>query len=107
MAFGISRRELEQFKKEAQKGEIAIITHYWYDERFPQYKTVTKAGCADTARLVNWGKQYGLKKEWIHHREGLPHFDLLGENAVRILRAEGRTGQLERFRHALTPASDS
>ncbi|TMW73340.1 hypothetical protein [Alteribacter natronophilus] len=105
MAFGISRDELENFKKRAQAGEVALITHYWYDERFPQYKTVTKAGCSDVSRLIEWGQQYGLKKEWIHYREGLPHFDLLGEDARRILKQEGRNSQLERFKGAFSPSS--
>ncbi|MBM7094318.1 hypothetical protein JSY36_01000 [Bacillus sp. H-16] len=98
MAFGITRSELNAFKEKAQRGEIAILTHYWYDERFPQYKTVTKAGCSNVETLVKWGKQYGLKREWIHYQKGLPHFDLLGENARDVLKKEGLESQLEKFK---------
>ncbi|WP_096435267.1 hypothetical protein [Alteribacter populi] len=97
MAFGITKTELVAFKEKAQRGEIAFLTHYWYDPRFPQYKTVTKAGCADVEKLVSWGKQYGLKREWIHYREDFPHFDLLGENAKEILIQEGLEDQYYRF----------
>ncbi|WP_026689772.1 hypothetical protein [Alteribacter aurantiacus] len=98
MAFGITRSELNVFKEKAQKGQIAIITHYWYDERFPEYKTVTKAACTNIDTLVNWGKKHGLKREWIHHQKGLPHFDLLGEHAKRVLKKEGLLSQLEKFK---------
>ncbi|WP_173799908.1 hypothetical protein [Domibacillus mangrovi] len=26
-------------------GHIAFLTHYWCDEQFPYYRTVTKVGC--------------------------------------------------------------
>ncbi len=62
----------------SEKGEIAFLTHYWLDDRFPEAKTVTKAGCADIDKLIRWGAAYGLKKEWIHKKSEFPHFDLLG-----------------------------
>ncbi|WP_409293717.1 hypothetical protein V1498_11325 [Peribacillus sp. SCS-26] len=90
MAFGIKRRDLEEWKRKIDTGEIAFLTHYWLDERFPDCFTVTKAGCSDIDKLAAWGEQYGLKKEWIHIRkEGYPHFDLLGDRQRRILEAEG------------------
>ncbi len=90
MAFGITREQVDAWKQKIDQGEIAFLTHYWYDERFPNAKTVTKVGCKDLNKLIQWGKRYGLKKEWIHHRnEGYSHFDLLGEYEQRILKEEG------------------
>lgn len=90
MAFGITRRELNEWKRKIDQGEIAFITHYWYDERFPHVKTVTKVGCKDLNKLIQWGKKYGLKEEWIDFRkEGYSHFDLLGDVEKKILKAEG------------------
>lgn len=90
MAFGITRQQLIQWKKRIDHGEIAFLTHYWYDERFPNAKTVTKVGCKDLNRLIQWGEQYGLKKEWIHYRkEGYSHFDLIGDMEKQILKKEG------------------
>lgn len=91
MAFGITREELQYWKKKVDEGEIAFLTHYWYDKRFPQYKTVTKVGCSDIDKLIKWGKKHGLKKEWIHHRrDGYSHFDLLGSYQKRILTKENK-----------------
>lgn len=97
MAFGIDRRELLAWKKAVGSGEIAFLTHYWLDERFPGCKTVTKAGCSDIEKLIQWGKQYGLKEEWIDRRVNYPHFDLFGHYEREILLAEGLTDQLKRF----------
>ena len=47
MAFGISRKELTEWKQAIDQGKIAFITHYWLDERFPGINTVTKVGCKD------------------------------------------------------------
>jgi hypothetical protein len=92
MAFGISRSELNEWKRKVADGEIAFITHYWIDERFPDCKTVTKVGCSDVEKLIAWGKQYGLKPEWIDRRKkSYPHFDLLGDKQKEILTKEGLT----------------
>lgn len=89
MAFGIKRVDVVAWKQKIDQGQIAFLTHYWLDDRFPGCKTVTKVGCKDLQLLSEWGKQYGLKKEWIHHRkDGYSHFDLLGEKQAEILRAE-------------------
>lgn len=91
MAFGIRRKDLNEWKRKIDSGEIAFLTHYWYDDRFPEAKTVTKVGCSDLEKLVEWGKEYGLKPEWIHHRkEGYSHFDLIGFKEKEILWAEGQ-----------------
>ena len=66
MAFGITRQELMNWKRQVKRGEIAFLTHYWQDERFPNATTVTKVGCNQITKLIEWGNQYGLKKEWIH-----------------------------------------
>ena len=90
MAFGINRKSLEEWKRKVANGEIAFLTHYWYDPRFPQAKTVTKVGCRDIEKLAQWGEKYGLKKEWIHHRkDGYSHFDLIGPIETKILTEEG------------------
>lgn len=90
MAFGIKRKELDEWKAKIDSGEIAFLTHYWLDDRFPTCKTVTKVGCNDINKLINWGKQYGLKQEWIDRRQdGYSHFDLLGAKQREILEKEG------------------
>lgn len=90
MAFGIKRHELLEWKRKIDHGEIAFLTHYWIDDRFPGCNTVTKAGCLDLERLAAWGEKYGLKKEWIHHRkDGYSHFDLIGPRQKEILQQEG------------------
>ena len=90
MAFGINRIELTAWKMKVEAGEIAFITHYWLDDRFPNCKTVTKVGCNDIEKLSAWGRQYGLKPEWIDGRKkSYPHYDLLGEKRIEILTKEG------------------
>lgn len=97
MAFGIDRKELHMWKATVAAGEMAFLTHYWLDDRFPGCKTVTKAGCADLNKLVQWGAQYGLKPEWIDMRDDFPHFDLFGQYERDILLEEGLIKQLKRF----------
>ncbi|QUW22333.1 hypothetical protein JSQ81_01710 [Sporosarcina sp. Marseille-Q4063] len=97
MAFGIKRDELIAWKKAVRNREMAFLTHYWIDERFPGCKTVTKAGCSDIEKLSQWGERYGLKREWIDMRDDYPHFDLFGEHEKRILLSEGLSAQLKRF----------
>ncbi|GKV64508.1 MULTISPECIES: hypothetical protein [unclassified Sporosarcina] len=99
MAFGIKRQELQAWKEAVSRGEIAFLTHYWLDDRFPGVNTVTKAGCCDIEKLISWGRQYGLRPEWMHAREKYPHFDLLGERQMEILKAEQRLEQLLRFKN--------
>ncbi|WP_456275364.1 hypothetical protein [Bacillus sp. AK128] len=98
MAFGIKRVELDTWKKQVEIGtSVVFITHYWLHPRYPHINTVTKAGCSDLELLTEWGRQYGLKPEWIHHRERYPHFDLIGEIQEEILLKEEVYDQLERF----------
>ena len=90
MAFGITRKELKDWKRKIDQGEIAFLTHFWIDDRFPESKTVTKVGCNDLDRLIHWGKQYGLKPEWLDIRkDGYSHFDLIGHKQKEILTNEG------------------
>ncbi|MDM5326503.1 hypothetical protein [Neobacillus sp. CF12] len=90
MAFGIKRQEVREWKQKIDDGEIAFLTHYWLDDRFPGSKTVTKVGCHDLEKLAAWGNRYGLRKEWIHHRrDGYSHFDLIGDRQKEILQKEG------------------
>ncbi|MFK2825164.1 hypothetical protein QYG89_05625 [Bacillus sp. B190/17] len=98
MAFGIHRQELKEWKQQIDAGNIAFLTHYWVDERFPHCRTVTKAGCRDLEKLARWGAEYGLRKEWIDRREdGYSHFDLLGDRQKEILQKEGLYSHIERF----------
>ncbi|WP_334075489.1 MULTISPECIES: hypothetical protein [Paenibacillus] len=97
MAFGVTRDELNAWKKAVSRGEIAYLTHYWLDPRFPGSKTVTKVGCSDPARLRAWCLKHDLNPEYIHHRSPFPHFDLLGPKQREILIEEEQWGQLERF----------
>jgi hypothetical protein len=99
MAFGIKKQEVRDWKQKIDDGEIAFLTHYWLDDRFPGCKTVTKVGCHDLERLAEWGRQYGLKKEWIHHRrDGYSHFDLIGERQIEILNKEGLQHHIWRYK---------
>lgn len=98
MAFGLKREELKEWKRRVEEGEIAFITHYWLDDRFPNMKTVTKVGCSDIQKLKLWGKKHGLNPKWIHKDERYPHFDLIGSFQKDILRAEGKLDQLNRFK---------
>ncbi|PKR78731.1 hypothetical protein CEY16_02950 [Halalkalibacillus sediminis] len=98
MAFGIKRDELREWKREAEEGRIAFITHFWKTEKFPGMTTVTKVGCCDRQKLIEWGKKYGLKPGWIDENEKYPHFDLIGSFQQDILKAENKLWQLERLK---------
>jgi hypothetical protein len=98
MAFGITRAELEAWKAAVSRGDIAYMTHYWLDPRFPGIRTVTKVGCSDLAKLSSWCVANGLNPRYIHNRPPYPHFDLIGPKQAEILRREGLIGQLERFK---------
>lgn len=98
MAFGIGRVELAAWKAAVARGEIAFLTHYWLDPRFPGCRTVTKVGCSDLQRLAAWCRANGLPARYIHRRSSFPHFDLLGPRQAEILRRYGQTEQISRFR---------
>lgn len=96
MAFGITKRELLNWKTKVNRGEIAFLTHYWLDERFPHATTVTKVGCNSIHTLAQWGDKYHLKKDWIHYTK-YPHFDLFGEKQKEILLCENQYDHIKRF----------
>ncbi|WP_217596653.1 hypothetical protein [Cohnella sp. GbtcB17] len=98
MAFGVKRDELEAWKRRVAAGEIAFLTHYWFEPRFPGIKTITKVGCADLSKLAIWCERHGLNPAYIHARRPFPHFDLIGDKQSEILRLEGQWEQLARFR---------
>lgn len=98
MAFGITRKELVQWKEAVALGEIAFLTHFWFDPRFPQFHSVTKVGCSDTKRLVAWCETNGLNPRYIHDRESFPHYDLIGPKQIEILQKEGLGEHIERFK---------
>ena len=97
MAFGIKRDELNRWKQDVTEERISFLTHYWVDDRFPGCSTVTKVGCSNLDKLEQWGRQYGLKPEWMDLRGDYPHFDLFGDHQKRILKAEGMLAQLEKL----------
>ncbi len=98
MAFGIRRKELEAWKQKALQNEIAYLTHYWIDERFPDCNTVTKVACCNIGKLIAWGRRHGLQPGWIDHRDDFPHYDLFGDRQLRILKAENQLEHIERFK---------
>ena len=97
MAFGINKDELARWKQQVADGEIAYLTHYWYEPRFPDCRTVTKVGCADLSRLAEWCLTNGLNPKYIHRRQPYPHFDLIGPKQREILYRERQWQQLKRF----------
>ncbi|WP_270171997.1 hypothetical protein [Paenibacillus sp. SYP-B4298] len=98
MAFGVSKEELARWKAAVARQEIAFLTHYWYDPRFPEYNSVTKAGCSDLERLEQWCASHGLNPRYIHRRQPYPHFDLIGSKQREVLRKEQQWEQLTRFK---------
>ncbi|MGO4544445.1 hypothetical protein AB4Z29_06580 [Paenibacillus sp. 2TAB23] len=97
MAFGIKRSEMVAWKAAVSRGEVAFLTHYWLDPRFPGMKTVTKVGCSDLEKLASWCRANGLNPKYIHARAQYPHFDLMGAKQREILRSANQREQLERF----------
>lgn len=98
MAFGVKREELNTWKKNVENGNIAFLTHFWIDDRFPDCNTVTKVGCGDIQKLKDWGKMYGLLENWIHKDEQYPHFDLFGRHQKDILQQENKWDHIDKFR---------
>lgn len=97
LAFGIDRSELKHWKAKVKNGEIAFLTHYWLDDRFPDCRSVTKVGCSDVGKLIKWGKTHELQEEWIHNHKRFPHFDLFGSKQKEILQKEHMWEHIERF----------
>ncbi|MBY7143565.1 hypothetical protein KFZ56_11025 [Virgibacillus sp. NKC19-3] len=98
MAFGVKREEVNAWKKKVESGNIAFLTHFWIDDRFPGCDTVTKVGCSDIDKLKKWGKKYGLIENWIHKDERFPHFDLFGKQQKDILQQENKWDHIDKFR---------
>ncbi|MEN2464466.1 hypothetical protein [Ornithinibacillus sp. JPR2-1] len=97
MAFGLNREELIEWKRKVENGEIAILTHYWLDDRFPGCTSVTKVGCKDVEKLIEWGNQYHLNPNYIHLDERYPHFDLFGQRQKEVLIQEGKWDHITKF----------
>lgn len=98
MAFGITRKQLTEWKKRVRRGEIAYLTHYWIDERFPGITTVTKVGCCDLDKLRAWCRRHRLNPQYIHMHEKYPHFDLIGPRQKQILMEEQLWDHIRRFK---------
>lgn len=97
MAFGINRQELSEWKDRVSRGELAYLTHFWIDPRFPGITSVTKVGCSNLERLEQWCLEHGLDPRYIHRRQPFPHFDLLGQKQKEILMKIGLMDHIERF----------
>lgn len=97
MAFGIKRQEMDDWKLAVSRGDIAYLTHYWIEPRFPGIRTVTKVGCSDLTKLEAWCVRKGLNPRYIHRREEYPHYDLIGTKQKEILYAEQLWDQIRRF----------
>lgn len=97
MAFGIKRKEMELWKARVASREIAFLTHFWIDPRFPEMRTVTKVGCADLEKLSRWCLDNDLNPRYIHKRSQYPHFDLFGPKQREILLRANYLDHLERF----------
>lgn len=97
MAFGINRTDLRVWQHKVKSGEIAFLTHYWLDNRYPHCNTVTKVGCNDVTKLTEWGTQYGLLSHWIDRHQKYPHFDLFGDKQLAILLSEQEWEHIRRF----------
>lgn len=106
IAFGISKAELDHWKEQVEAGEIAYITHYWYDKRFPNFKTVTKVGCSNLEKLKAWCITHKLDPKYIHIRKQYPHFDLLGPYQIEVLKRLGLEDHIDRFKLNSTQISD-
>lgn len=98
MAFGIKREELLHWQEQVSNGNIAFLTHYWMDPRFPNCYSVTKVGCSNIDKLIKWGSDYQLKASWIHIDQEYPHYDLFGEKQREILELEGKWDHIRRFK---------
>jgi hypothetical protein len=98
VAFGIKRAELNEWKATVARGETAFLTHYWYDPRFPDVRTVTKVGNANLERLTDWCIVNGLNPKYIHNRPPFPHFDLMGYKQKEILIKKNLQHHLDRFK---------
>jgi hypothetical protein len=98
MAFGISRKELTDWKEAVARGEISFLTHFWYDVRFPNYTSITKVGCANMETLMLWCIKNDLNPQYIHKRNNFPHFDVIGPKQKEILQSEGLWEHLKRFK---------
>ncbi|WP_186577358.1 hypothetical protein [Aquibacillus kalidii] len=97
MAFGVKKEELKKWKQCVLNGEIAFLTHFWLDDRFPGCTTVTKVGCCHIDKLIEWGARYNLQPNWIHYDQSYPHFDLFGDRQKDILIKEKQFEQVKRF----------
>lgn len=97
MAFGVTREELERWKRRVSEGRIAFLTHYWLHPADPRITSITKVGCADLDKLRAWAISHGLPPQYIHRRERYPHYDVFGKRQADILRKEGQWEQLRKF----------
>lgn len=85
--------------KRARAGEIAMIEMPFAVMIGGRWRRpFVKVMCADREQLLRWGRAYGIPAEWLHvSRSGLPHFDLWGRRAQRLIK------ELEELKEFLQP----
>lgn len=72
------------------KGELVAFSHPWNRPvpRGGRALTIVKVMCLNRKRLLTWARANGIPEDWLHlsGRKGIPHFDLWGCIAARVLR---------------------
>lgn len=88
----------------AKQGKVVVVRHRW-DGKVPggYAKTIVKVLCCDRGKLAEFGRKYGLPEGWIHDTR-LPHFDLWGEKAEKLVaQLTGAAQEGESMRDGLSP----
>lgn len=60
--------------------------------------------------LVAWGREHGLKPEWIHRHSSVPHFDAFGEHLEKCGAGVSRrelVADIRRWRHGEVEKEDA
>lgn len=74
----------------ARTGKIVVlkVPFALFVKGRPRYPVV-KVMCADRDKLLRWGYAHEIPSGWLHtSRSGMPHFDLWGRPAKRVLEEE-------------------
>jgi hypothetical protein len=82
--------ELKAVIERARAGKIAVlkVPFALFVKGRPRYPVV-KVMCADREKLLVWGYFREIPSAWLHiSRSGMPHFDLWGRPAKRVLKEE-------------------
>lgn len=87
------RDKLRKALAAARQGEIVVLIHPWSRE-VPggTAETVVKVLCGDCRKLVAFGQKHSLPEHWIHDTK-VPHFDLWGKKAKKLVAQLTRAAQ--------------